>query len=202
MPRANTATRWKELTREERRERRRLRREKQREDSVGRAAKMHLARKELNSAGSSSTSRLKAAYVGCSGWRYWKWRGCSIPRICLRHSKARLNAIVSQLDPARRNAVEFRHASWWNEEVYSAFREAGIIFCSCSGPRLPDELIRTTDEVYVRCTDPSAGIGIQRTSSWSGRTGLKQVGRGEPGSTSIMITMPMRQKTRLLYGAC
>jgi uncharacterized protein YecE (DUF72 family) len=75
---------------------------------------------------------------------------CSIPRICLRYSKARLNAIVSQLDPARRNAVEFRHANWWNEEVYSAFREAGIIFCSCSGPRLPDELIRTTDEVYVR----------------------------------------------------
>jgi uncharacterized protein YecE (DUF72 family) len=89
---------------------------------------MHLARKELNSAGSSSTPRLKAAYVGCSGWRYWKWRGCSIPRICLRYSKARLNAIVSQLDPARRNAVEFRHASWWNEEVYSAFREAGIIY--------------------------------------------------------------------------
>ena len=119
---------------------------------------------------------------------------CSIPRICLRYSKARLNAIVSQLDPARRNAVEFRYASWWNEQVYSAFREAGIIFCSCSGPRLPDELIRTTDEVYVRCTDPSAGIGIQRTSSWSGRTGLKQVGRREPGSTSIMITMPMRKK--------
>jgi hypothetical protein len=38
---------------------------------------------------------------------------CSIPRICLRYSKARLNAIVSQLDPARRNAVEFRHANWW-----------------------------------------------------------------------------------------
>jgi uncharacterized protein YecE (DUF72 family) len=71
-----------------------------------------------------------------------------------RYSKARLNAIVSQLDPARRNAVEFRHASWWNEEVYSAFREAGIIFCSCSGPRLPDELIRTTDEVYVRLHGP------------------------------------------------
>jgi uncharacterized protein YecE (DUF72 family) len=96
---------------------------------------------------------------------------CSIPRICLRYSKARLNAIVSQLDPARRSAVEFRHASWWNEEVYSAFREAGIIFCSCSGPRLPDELIRTTDEVYVRCTDPSAGIGIQKDEQleWTNR---------------------------------
>jgi hypothetical protein len=55
---------------------------------------------------------------------------------------------------SRRNVVEFRHASWWNEEVYSAFRKAGIIFCSCSAPRLPDELIRTAEEVYVRLHGP------------------------------------------------
>jgi uncharacterized protein YecE (DUF72 family) len=71
-----------------------------------------------------------------------------------RYTKARLNDIVSQLDPARRNVAEFRHASWWNEEVYSAFRKAGIIFCSCSAPRLPDDLIRTTGEVYVRLHGP------------------------------------------------
>ena len=66
------------------------------------------------------------------------------------YTKTRLNDIVIQLDPARRNVVELRHGSWWNEEVYSAFRKAGIIYCSCSGPRLPDELIRPADEVYVR----------------------------------------------------
>jgi uncharacterized protein YecE (DUF72 family) len=71
-----------------------------------------------------------------------------------RYTKVRLKDIVSQLDPSRRNVVEFRHASWWNEEVYSAFRKAGIIFCSCSAPRLPDELIRTADEVYVRFHGP------------------------------------------------
>lgn len=63
---------------------------------------------------------------------------------------ARLKAIVSQLDPARRNVVEFRHRSWWNDAVYRAFQKHGIIFCSCSGPRLPDELIKTADDVYVR----------------------------------------------------
>jgi uncharacterized protein YecE (DUF72 family) len=46
--------------------------------------------------------------------------------------------------------TEFRHRSWWNEKVYGAFRDAGIIFCSCSGPRLPDELVKTTDELYIR----------------------------------------------------
>ena len=36
------------------------------------------------------------------------------------------SGIVSQLDPERRNVVEFRHNSWWNEEVYRTFRKAGI----------------------------------------------------------------------------
>ena len=40
MPRARTAMNWKELTPEERRERRQLRAKKQREDNIGRAAKM------------------------------------------------------------------------------------------------------------------------------------------------------------------
>jgi uncharacterized protein YecE (DUF72 family) len=62
----------------------------------------------------------------------------------------RLDAIVQQLDPSRRNVVEFRHRSWWNDAVYDAFGKRGIIFCSCSGPRLPDELIRTADDIYVR----------------------------------------------------
>ena len=71
-----------------------------------------------------------------------------------RFTKARLTSILSQLDLARRNVVEFRHASWWNETVYAAFREAGVIFCSCSGPRLPDELVKTADDVYVRLHGP------------------------------------------------
>lgn len=67
-----------------------------------------------------------------------------------RFSQERLDNIVGQLDPSRRNVVEFRHASWWNEEVYAAFRKKGIIFCSCSGPRLPDALVKTADDIYVR----------------------------------------------------
>lgn len=66
------------------------------------------------------------------------------------YTSARLNHILSQLDPARRNVVEFRHRSWWNERVFSAFRASGTIFCSCSGPRLPDELIKTANDIYIR----------------------------------------------------
>jgi len=66
------------------------------------------------------------------------------------YTPERLNRIVSQLDPARRNVVEFRHRTWWNDSVFNAFRAAGIIFCSCSGPRLPDELVRTAQDIYIR----------------------------------------------------
>ncbi|MDZ4690942.1 DUF72 domain-containing protein [Terricaulis sp.] len=66
------------------------------------------------------------------------------------YTPGRLRSIIGQLEPHRRNVVEFRHASWWNDEVYAAFKAAGIIFCSCSGPRLPDVLVKTAPDVYVR----------------------------------------------------
>lgn len=66
------------------------------------------------------------------------------------YTPAALHRIVSQLEDTRKNVVEFRHHSWWNETVYKAFQETGTIFCSCSGPRLPDELVKTADDIYVR----------------------------------------------------
>lgn len=66
------------------------------------------------------------------------------------YSPARLRDILEQLDPDRRNVVEFRHASWWNDEVYAAFKKSRAIFCSCSGPRLPDDVVKTADDIYIR----------------------------------------------------
>lgn len=63
---------------------------------------------------------------------------------------ARLERIVSQLDPARRNVVEFRHPSWWDARVFDAFRAHGNIFCASSAPRLSDDLVKTAAEIYVR----------------------------------------------------
>jgi uncharacterized protein YecE (DUF72 family) len=234
------------LTREERHARRELRREKQRNDNIGRAAKMHVARRQMEADRSEpSPSRLKTSvFVGCSGWFYWKWRGLFYPaalptskwfehytkhfdtveinasfyswptvanvrswkrqtekldfvytvKVCeqithikkfkgaktlvkdfgmiadilgdtmgcflfqlppsYRYTKARLTTILGQLDPIRRNVLEFRHKSWWNETVYAAFRESGTIFCSCSAPRLPDELVRTADDIYLGLHGP------------------------------------------------
>jgi hypothetical protein len=80
MPPARNSKR-KELTREERRERRLLGREKQRKDNVGRAAKMHAARLQMESYehGKSAAGLKAPTHVGCCGWFYWKWRELFYP---------------------------------------------------------------------------------------------------------------------------
>jgi uncharacterized protein YecE (DUF72 family) len=78
--------------------------------------------------------------------------GCFIFQLppSLKYTPALLNGILSQLDHTKRNVVEFRHASWWNDVVLGAFRDHGTIFCSCSAPRLPDQLVKTAGDVYLR----------------------------------------------------
>lgn len=66
--------------RKKRRERRKLRREKQRAENIERADKMHSTRLATTEKREDPVSRLDAfAYVGCSGWFYWKWRGQFYP---------------------------------------------------------------------------------------------------------------------------
>jgi uncharacterized protein YecE (DUF72 family) len=67
-----------------------------------------------------------------------------------RYTPSRLASILRQLEPQYRNAVEFRHSSWWRESVYRQFTERGLTFCTVSAPRLPDELIKTSDVIYAR----------------------------------------------------
>ena len=80
----------------------------------------------------------------------------------------RLHDIVSQLDPVRRNVVEFRHASWWNEEVYTAFRKAGIVFCSAADRACPTNSSEQLMTFISACTAQSSGI-VTTTQKMSSR---------------------------------
>jgi uncharacterized protein YecE (DUF72 family) len=71
------------------------------------------------------------------------------------YSAARLKGIVTQLDPAFRNVVEFRHKSWWRPRVYRAFAEANLTFCAVSAPRLPEEFPANQKIVYLRLSGKS-----------------------------------------------
>lgn len=67
-----------------------------------------------------------------------------------QYTPSRLQSLLRQLDLAHRNAVEFRHKSWWRTAVYRQFRKAGLVFCSISSPRLPEELVETSPVLYLR----------------------------------------------------
>ncbi|MFN3605522.1 MAG: DUF72 domain-containing protein, partial [Leptonema sp. (in: bacteria)] len=47
-------------------------------------------------------------------------------------------------------AIEFRHQSWLNEEVYKILKENKIAFVISDSPRWPTEIVKTTDFVYIR----------------------------------------------------
>ncbi|MEM2760698.1 MAG: DUF72 domain-containing protein [Nitrososphaerales archaeon] len=68
----------------------------------------------------------------------------------LKFSDKKLKEIVSQIDAERKNVIEFRHVSWFREEVYDELRRSGIIFCIVSSPNLPEDFVKTSNEIYIR----------------------------------------------------
>jgi uncharacterized protein YecE (DUF72 family) len=67
-----------------------------------------------------------------------------------KFTNSRLRSIISQIDPSFPCAMEFRHKSWWRASVFRAFEKRGLTFCTVSAPRLSDDLIRTSDAIYLR----------------------------------------------------
>jgi uncharacterized protein YecE (DUF72 family) len=61
-----------------------------------------------------------------------------------------LAAFLSALPHGFKHVIEFRHASWFTDEVYSILRRYGVGFCVFNMPKLTSSLIATTDFAYVR----------------------------------------------------
>ncbi|MGV3704570.1 MAG: DUF72 domain-containing protein [Arcticibacter sp.] len=66
------------------------------------------------------------------------------------YTDAHLDAMLENLDPVFTNVVEFRHPSWWNDKVYQAFGERGIVFSGISHPTLPQDVISNSPSFYYR----------------------------------------------------
>ncbi|MCD0464904.1 DUF72 domain-containing protein [Flavobacterium sp. ENC] len=65
-------------------------------------------------------------------------------------SEEKLQAILKSLDTKFMNVIEFRHKSWWNQQVWDALAQNKITFCSVSYPGLPDVILTGFPMVYVR----------------------------------------------------
>jgi uncharacterized protein YecE (DUF72 family) len=70
----------------------------------------------------------------------------------LRKDKPRLQAFIDALQEWRevRHTVEFRHASWFEEDVADMLREAGIAACQSDAANWPLWRCVTTNLVYIR----------------------------------------------------
>jgi uncharacterized protein YecE (DUF72 family) len=66
------------------------------------------------------------------------------------YSEDFLQRIIQSVDVSFINVVEFRHVSWWNENVSAQLAKHNIIFCGISHPHLPDEVVANTSTLYYR----------------------------------------------------
>ncbi|MBO9673836.1 MAG: DUF72 domain-containing protein [Sphingobacteriaceae bacterium] len=67
------------------------------------------------------------------------------------YNEQRLKLLIDLLNPELKNVVEFRHLSWFEEEVYKKLAKNKIIFSGQSYPSaLPDDIIQNTATVYYR----------------------------------------------------
>lgn len=68
----------------------------------------------------------------------------------LKYNRDLLLRILDQLDPRHRNTLEFRHPSWFTEEVVELLRERGVAMCIVSAPELPELVVTSAKHAFVR----------------------------------------------------
>jgi len=68
----------------------------------------------------------------------------------LRKNLPRLQGFLEQLPAGRRVAIEFRHASWQDEEVYELLRSQGVMLCVTDTDEGDTPFVVTADWGYVR----------------------------------------------------
>lgn len=83
-----------------------------------------------------------------------KEKSCTVlfqmpPRV--NDTEQHLEKIISSLDPSFTNVVEFRHESWWNNDVYNNLATNKIIFGGMIHPDLPREIIQNPRVCIIVC---------------------------------------------------
>ena len=72
----------------------------------------------------------------------------------LKCDVALLREFLATLPRALRASFEFRHASWFSEEVYAALREANAALCNAESEKLETPDVQTADFAYLRLRKP------------------------------------------------
>lgn len=95
----------------------------------------------------------------------------------LERDDARLAGAVDAMPPGQRLAVELRHPSWDDGDVFGLLEGRGVSYCVMSGADLPCVLRATAPAVYVRFHGPdphrlySGGYSDADLDWWAARIG-------------------------------
>ncbi len=92
----------------------------------------------------------------------------------LKKDLPRLASFLELLPPGSRSAFEFRHASWFEADVFEALRSHGAALCVAEDEELATPLEATADWGYLRLrrqdyveSDITAWAGKLRAQPWS-----------------------------------
>lgn len=66
-----------------------------------------------------------------------------------KNTQENLNLILENLNSQFLNVIEFRHESWWNEEIFKTLQDNKIVFSGVSFPgNLPEAVIINSNDVF------------------------------------------------------
>jgi len=61
-----------------------------------------------------------------------------------------LEEFLQTLSPRYKNVIEFRHESWYTDEVYYLLKSFNVIFCTVSSTKVPKTAVKTAESCYFR----------------------------------------------------
>lgn len=121
---------------------------------------------------------------------------------------SRLKEFLETLPENYLYAVEFRHSSWYSEEVFRALQKNNIAFCIHDHRDAPSPEIMTADFIYLRFHGPggyySSKYDDEQLSEWAGKI-KKWLNRGrdvysyfnnDASGYAIENSRQLKQKTR------
>ncbi|HWC72929.1 MAG TPA: DUF72 domain-containing protein [Gemmatimonadales bacterium] len=86
---------------------------------------------------------------------------------------ARLSDLLTQFPTDVRAACEFRHASWWSDDVYEVLRSTNTALCIADTEESTTPEVATADFGYIRLRDE--GYGEEQLKEWVGK--LRELGK-------------------------
>ena len=92
----------------------------------------------------------------------------------LKKDAARFDAFVEAFPAGVRAAFEFRHTSWFDEEIYARLRARNLALCVADSEKLSTPVVMTADYGYFRLRDE--GYTPADIERWAGVVGEQAQG--------------------------